>query len=193
MSERLRPRPLKLSPTAALLLPLLLCVAAQAQESRSNTEGRGVARPAVTEGSLAELRSKSRVMLVITRSLIVDTRDPAQALVRQAYDADPRTTRRHRYAFNVIARKLNKYIKKYGGMSAATAVGEAEYLLVFNLLEYKVVLGRAYPYGEMYVVLNQPPDSPAPPRLLWKARKVLWAEDAAGEFIKELKVVRGEK
>ena len=194
MSERLRPRPLKSSPTAALLLPLLLllCVTAHAQEARTPAEGRGVGA-FVTEGSLSELRSKSRVMLVITRSLVVDTREPARALVRQAYNADPRNTRRHRYAFNTIARKLNKYIRKYGGMSAAAEVGDAEYLLVFNLLEYKVVLGRAYPYGEMYVVLNQPPDSPDPPRLLWKARKVLWAEDAVGEFIKELKVVRGEK
>lgn len=133
------------------------------------------------------------MLLLITRSLVVDTRDPGKVLVSEAYKADPRTTRRHRYAFNVIARKLNNYMKKYGGMSAAREIGEAEYILVFNLLEYKVVLGRPYPYGEMYVVLNQPPDSPDPPRVLWKARKVLWAEDAASEFIKELKVVRGEK
>ena len=192
MSERVPPRPSKSSLTAALLLPLLLCVVAHAQEARVPAEGRGVGR-SMTEGSLSELRSKSRVMLVVTRSLVVDTRDPAKALVSQAYNADPRAKRRHRYAFNTIARKLNKYIKKYGGMSAAGEVGDAEYLLVFNLLEYKIILGRAYPYGEMYVVLNQPPDSPTPPRLLWKAHKVLWAEDAVGEFIRELKVVRGEK
>lgn len=192
MSERVHPRPAKSSLPAAVLLPLLLCAVTHAQEARDPAEGRGSARP-VIEGSLSELKSKSRVMLVITRSLLVDTRDPGRALVREAYGADPRVRRRHRYAFNTIARKLNGYMKKYGGMSAAADVDDAEYLLVFNLLEYKVILGRPYPYGEMYVILNQPPDSPHPPRLLWKARKVLWAEDAVGEFIKELKVVRGEK
>lgn len=193
MRERLRPRPLKSSPTAAVLLPLLLCVAAHAQAARVPAEGTGGAPLAVTEGSLSELRSKRRFSLVLTRSLLLDTRDPGRALVRQAYHADPRVKRRHYVAFNSIARKLNKYMKKYGGISAAPEVGKAEFLVVFNLLEYKSMLGRSYPYGEMYVVLNQPPGSPNPPRLLWKARKVLWAEDAAGEFIRELKFVRGEK
>ena len=194
MSERVPPRPSKSSPTAALLLStlLLLCVAARAQEARSPAVGRGGAA-FVTEGSLSELRSKRRFVLVLTRGRVLDTRDPARTLVRQAYNADPRFKRRHYVAFNAIARKLNKYMKKYGGMSAAPRVGDAEFLVVFNLLEYKSMLGRDYPYGEIYVVLNQPPDSPHPPRLLWKARKVLWAEDAAGEFIRELKVVRGEK
>jgi len=192
MSERVHPRPSKSSLTAALLLPLLLFVAAHAQETRVSGEGRGGVSPAV-EGSLSELRSKSRFVLVLTRTLLLDTRDPGRSLVRQAYHADPRVKRRHYFAFNAIARKLNGYIKKYGGMSAAEGVGDAEFLVVFNLLEYKVMLGRPYPYGEMYVVLNQPPGSPDTPRLLWKARKVLWAEDAAGEFLKELKVVRGEK
>jgi hypothetical protein len=197
MSERLQTRRAKPSAHAALPLALMLlvCLAprAQAQEASVSAVGRGDEVPSVVEGSLAELRSRRRVLLLITRSLTVDTRDPGKALVREAYNPDARVNRRHRYAFNVIARKLNNYMKKYGGMSAAVEVGEAEYILVFNLLEYKRVLGRAYPYGEMYVVLNQPPDSPSPPRVLWKARKVLWAEDAVSEFIKELKVVRGQK
>jgi hypothetical protein len=175
------------------LLPPCLASPARAQEARASAAEGHAERRDVAEGSLAELRSRSRVLLLVTRSLVLDTRDPGKVIVSEAYKADPRANRRHRYAFNVIARKLNNYMKKYGGMSAAGAVGEAEYILVFNLLEYKVVLGRPYPYGEMYVVLNQPPDSPNPPRLLWKARKVLWAEDAVGEFLKELKVVRGEK
>jgi hypothetical protein len=184
---------LKAPLTAALLLTLFLCAAPHAQERRAPAEGRGGVPLAVSEGSLSELRSKRRFVLVLTRGHVVDMRDPARALVRQAYNADPRFKRRHYVAFNTIARKLNKYMKKYGGMSAAPRVGDAEFLVVFNLLEYKKMLGYTYPYGEMYVVLNQPPGSPHPPRLLWKARKVLWAEDAVGEFIRELKVVRGEK
>jgi hypothetical protein len=186
MSERPSTRPLK----SILAVVLFLCLMphARAQEGRVNSAGS-----AVTEGSLAELRSKRRVLLLITRSLVLDTRDPGKALVKEAYQADPRTRRRFRFAFNPIAQKLNKYMKKYGGMSAAQEVTDADYILVFNLLEYKRVLGALYPYGEMYVVLNQPPDSPQPPRVLWRASKVLWAEDAASEFIKELKVVRGQK
>ncbi len=175
-----------------MLLSLLVCAGAHAQESRSRAEG-GHGAASVDEGSLAELSSKRRFVLVLTRSLLMDTRDPGKALVREAYNADPRIKRRHRIAFNTIARKLNNYMKKYGGISAAEEIGDAEFLIVFNLVEYKVMLGKPYPFGEMYVVLNQPPDSTRQPRVLWKARKVLWVEDAVGEFIKELKVVRGEK
>ncbi|MCA1633015.1 MAG: hypothetical protein LC802_04645 [Acidobacteria bacterium] len=189
MSERLPARAAKALLSAALLLPLCGAPRAGAQEMR----GRAEAAAAVTEGSLAELKSLRRVMLLVTRSLVVDARDPGKALVREAYGADPQTKRRHRFAFNPIAQKLNDYMKKYGGMSASQEVGDAEYILVFNLLEYKRVLGRYYPYGEMYVVLNQPPDSPQSPRILWRGSKVLWAEDAASEFIRELKAVRGQK
>lgn len=191
MRERL-PSSLAKSLTAAvavLLLPLCLAPHARAQERRTDA----VEGPAVVEGSLAELRTRQRILLVITRSLVLDTRNPGDSLVRQAYRADPQFQRRHGFAFNNIAGRLNRYMRKYGGMSAARGLGDAEYLLVFNLLEYRRSLGRAYPYGELYVVLNQPRGSTNPPRLLWKASKVLWAEDAAKEFIDELKVVRGQK
>lgn len=193
MSERFSaPRPN--SSTVFVLLLLLPWLAPHAHGQAARADGDGhLERRSGIEGSLTELRSKQRVLLLVTRSLVLDARDPGQALVREVYRIDPRAGRRHRYAFNTIARKLNNYIKKYGGMSAAAQFGEAEYILVFNLLEYKVVLGRAYPYGELYVILNQPPDSPEEPRVLWRASKVLWAEDAAEEFIRELKLVRGQK
>lgn len=188
MSERLLPRAAKSLLAAALLLTLCGARPASAQDTRGRAEVT-----VATDGSLAELKSKRRIMLLITRSLSVDARDPGKALIRQAYEADPQAKRRHRFAFNPIAQKLNDYMKKYGGMSASQEVRNAEYILVFNLLEYKRVLGRFYPYGEMYVILNQPPDSSQSPRVLWRASKVLWAEDAAKEFIRELKVVRGQK
>src|SRR5687768_523629 len=100
MRERLRPPPLKAPLTAALLLSLFVCVAPRAQERRAPAEGRGVVPLAVSEGSLSELRSKRRFVLVLTRGRVVDTRDPARALVRQAYNADPRFKRRHYEAFN---------------------------------------------------------------------------------------------
>lgn len=190
MRERLTLRLAK-SLMAAAAVVLLVCLAppARAQERRTDAvEGNGV-----VEGSLAELRTRGRVLLLLTRSLVLDTRTPGESLIKQAYKADPQFQRRHGYAFNTIAAKLNRYMRKYGGMSAARGVGDAEYLLVFNLLEYRRTLGRAYPYGELYVVLNHPPGSKHPPRLLWKASKVLWAEDAAKEFINELKIVRGQK
>ena len=189
MSERLQARAAKALLCVALLLSLCVAPLARAQrEARDRAEDT-----TATEGSLAELRSRRRILLLITRSLVVDARDPGKALVREAYEADPQAKRRHRFAFNPIARKLNDYMKKYGGMSATQEVSDAEYILVFNLLEYKRVLGQYYPYGEMYVVLNQPPGSTQSPRVLWRASKVLWAEDAAREFVRELKAVRGQK
>lgn len=147
----------------------------------------------VVEGSLDELKDKQRVLLVVTRSSVIDSRGLGKSVIADAYKADPRHTRRYRYTFNSIALKLNKYIRKYQSISAVDQIADADYILLFNLLEYRRSLGAAYPYGEMYAILNQPPASEHPPRIVWKAKKVMWAEDAANEFIKSLKAVRGER
>ncbi|MEJ7711336.1 MAG: hypothetical protein WKF84_16105 [Pyrinomonadaceae bacterium] len=44
----------------------------------------------------------------------------------------------------------------------------------------------------MFVILNQPPGSTAPPRIIWKTDRILWAEDATKKLIKDLKQARGE-
>lgn len=149
--------------------------------------------PDVVQGSLGELKDKQRVLLLVTRSSVIDSRGLGKSVIADAYKADPQHTRRYRYTFNSIALKLNKYIRKYHSISAVDQITNADYILLFNLLEYRRSLGAAYPYGEMYAILNQPPDSGDPPRIVWKAKKVMWAEDAAKEFIKSLKAVRGEK
>jgi hypothetical protein len=100
--------------------------------------------------------------------------------------------RTHPYPYRVIARKLNEYIRKGRGMTAAGHASEADYVLFFNVLEYRRSLNGVYPYGELYVVLTRGDDGSQQPRIIWKTRKVMWAEDAAKEFLRELRRVRGE-
>ncbi len=167
---------------------LLSCTEfASAQERAAFTDSD------VVQGSLSELKDKQRVLLLVTRGSVIDSRGIGKSVIADAYKADPRRTRRYLHAFSIIAQKVNKYIRKYHSISAVDRIADADYILFFNLLEYRRSLGAAYPYGEMYVILNQPPDSKHPPRIVWKAKKVMWAEDAAKEFIKSLKEVRGEK
>ncbi len=176
--------------TSLVCVLLLSCQEfTRAQERAAFTDSD----PDVVQGSLSELRDKQRVLLLVTRSSVIDSRSIGKSVIADAYKADSRRTRRYLHAFSTIAQKLNKYIRKYHSISAVDRIADADYILFFNLLEYRRSLGAAYPYGEMYVILNQPPDSGHPPRIVWKAKKVLWAEDAANEFIKSLKAVRGEK
>ena len=147
----------------------------------------------IVQGSLNELKDKQHVLLLVTRGSVIDSRGIGKSVIADAYRADPRHARRYLYTFNTIAKKLNKYIRKHRTMSAVDRIADADYILLFNLLEYRRSLGAAYPYGEMYAILNQPPGSQHPPRIVWKAKKVLWAEDAVEEFIKSLKAVHGEK
>ena len=148
--------------------------------------------PDVVQGSLSELKDKQRVLLLVTRSSVIDSRSIGKSVIADAYKVDPRR-RRYVHTFNSIAKKLNKYIRKYRSISAVDQIRDADYILLFNLLEYRLSLGAFYPYGEMYAILNQPPESQQPPRIVWRAKKVMWAEDAAKEFVNSLRAVRGEK
>jgi hypothetical protein len=42
------------------------------------------------------------------------------------------------------------------------------------------------------VIVKGSPENQKPPRIVWKAKKVLWAGDAISDLIKDLKMVRGE-
>ncbi|HYE12983.1 MAG TPA: hypothetical protein VD968_00925 [Pyrinomonadaceae bacterium] len=155
------------------------------------------------EGTLADIKTKRKVTLVVVRAKTVDSRDTARSAIEEARSveeareaageearagANRRQRRRHAYAYNVVAEKLNNYMKKHGGMSAAMGLDDAEFVVIFNLLEYRRVLNSIYPFGELFVVVNGPR-----PRLVWRSSKATFAEDAAGEFIKELKASRGQK
>jgi hypothetical protein len=81
---------------------------------------------------------------------------------------------------------------KYRSISAAREISSAEFIIIFNLLEYRMPLGRPYAYGEMFVILNDRSGA-GQPRIIWKTRKSpVTVEDAINELIRDLKDARGE-
>jgi hypothetical protein len=140
-------------------------------------------------GSLAELRGKQRVWLIVKRGAVLDARSVDASILSEVYrEGSHRTT--YPRTFNLIARKLNKYIKEYKSVSAAPSLSEADFILFFNVLEIRRPLGTPYAYGELFVILNTKPK----PRILWKTRNSgKFVDDAISDFISELKAVRGEK
>ncbi|HEX8921328.1 MAG TPA: hypothetical protein VF766_07605 [Pyrinomonadaceae bacterium] len=173
-----------------LLLPIvaLLIYPAHNQAQQDSAD----ASSGVVTGSLWELRNSRNILLMVRRSNVVDSRGLAKTILNEVYRTSPETTVRYPRLFNMLARKLNNYMKKYQSISAVKDISDADFIVLFNLLEYRRPLGFYYPYGEMFVILNKTSDG-KPPRIVWKTRKSsVWAEDAIEDFIKELKAVRGE-
>ncbi|MBD0372584.1 MAG: hypothetical protein ICV60_17200 [Pyrinomonadaceae bacterium] len=141
------------------------------------------------KGSLAELRDKQKVWVIVRRGGLLDARDAEASVLSEVYkEGNQRQTFPRTY--NVIARKLNKYMKQHGSITAARDMPEAEFILFFNVLEIRRPLGTPYAYGELFVILNAKPN----PRIIWKTRNTgNFVDDAVGDFISELKAVRGEK
>ena len=71
-------------------------------------------------------------------------------------------------------------------------MSEADYVIFFNVVEFRRILNTPYPYGELFVIVKGSPEMLKPPRVVWRAKKVLFAEDAISDLIKDLKAVRGE-
>lgn len=139
-------------------------------------------------GSLRELRNKHRVWLIVRRSALLDARGAEEAALSEVYKGGnpwqsyPRT-------YNLIAKKLNKYMKQHGSIAAAGSLADAEFIIYFNVLEIRRPLGMPYAYGELFVVLNEA----ANPRILWKTKDSgMFADDAVDAFLTELKAARGE-
>jgi hypothetical protein len=178
---------------AFLLLPvvaLLICPATALNQARQDSAD--APPPAVVTGSLEELRNSRYVLLIVRRSIVVDSRGLAKTILNEAYKTDTETGTRYPYLYNMLARKLNNYMKKYQSISAVRNISDADFIVFFNLLEYRRPLGFAYPYGEMFVILNKTPDG-KPPHIIWKTRKSsMWAENAIEELIKDLRAVRNE-
>lgn len=164
--------------TVAALLVLAATVSAQTQNSEAN--------------SLAEVRDKRRALLMVYRSGVLDASDRERSIIEDVLKADPEPRGRHRWVYSQIAKKLNSYIRKYRSLTPAKELSEADYVIFFNIVEFKQILGATYPYGELFVIMKGSPETKTPPRVIWKARKILWAGDAIGDFIKELKTTRGE-
>ena len=163
------------------VLVLLLCFSAAAQA------------PDVTLGnSLEEVRDKRNVLLVVFKSRVIDVNDRERAIMDDVLKADPQPKGRYRWVYTQLARKLNKYINKYKSLSAASELSEADYVIFFNVVEFRRILNTPYPYGELFVIVKGSPETLKPPRVVWRAKKMLYAEDAIGDLIKDLKAVRGE-
>ncbi len=163
-----------------ILLVFLLCFSAAAQE------------PALETNDLSEVRDKQSALLLVFRSRILDVQDRERAIIEDVLKADPRPKGHYRWVYGQLARKLNKYIQKYNSLIAAEELSEADYVIFFNVVEFRRILDTFYPYGELFVIVKGSPETRKPPRIVWRARKVLIAEDAIGELIKDLKAIRGE-
>lgn len=176
-----------------LLLPLFVVLANQSALGQSRQpSANGDNGGSILTGSLADLRTGRRILLLVRRSAVVDSRGQANTIINEAYRPDPDARLRYPRLFNSLARKLNKYMRKYGNITAVKNIPDTDFIILFNLLEYRRSLGIAYPYGELFVILNDRLNG-KPPRIVWKSRKSsMWAEDAMEDFIKDLKTVRGE-
>lgn len=169
-----------------VLLVLVSCTAASAQ---SNTK----LQTAHAGHSLTEVLDKRRVLLVVFRSRVVDVSSGSErAIIEDVLKADPRPRGKFRRVYNQIAKKLNKYMDKYGSLTAAEGLADAEYVIYFNVVEFRRILDATYPYGELFVIIKGSPEHLKPPRIVWRANKVRFAGDAISDLIKDLKAVRGE-
>jgi hypothetical protein len=146
----------------------------------------------IVTGSLEELRNRRRVLLLVQRSNVIDSRGSAKTVLNEAYKSGRDARLRYPRVYNLIAQKLNKYMQKYQSISAAIDVSDADFIIFFNLLEYRRPLGYPHAYGEMFVILNDK-SSGGQPRIIWKTRKnSVWVEDAIGDLIRDLRAARGE-
>ncbi len=175
-----------------LLLFFVVVLANHSALSQSPQPSVGGDSGSILTGSLADLRNGRRILLLVRRSTVIDSRGQGVTIISEAYRPDPDARLRYPRLFNSLARKLNKYINKYGNITAVKNIPDTDFIILFNLLEYRRSLGRPYPYGELFVILNDRLNG-KPPRIVWKSRKSsMWAEDAIEDFIKDLKTVRGE-
>src|SRR6185369_17583387 len=162
------------------VLVLVLCFSAAAQPNPD------------ASNSLEEVRDMHSVMLVVYKSRVIDAGDRERAIIDDVLKADPQPKGRNRWVYTQLAKKLNKYIHKYNSIKAARELSEADYVIFFNVVEFRRILNTPYPYGELFVIIKGSPETLKPPRVVWRAKKVLYAEDAIGDLIKDLKAVRGE-
>jgi hypothetical protein len=171
---------------AFITLLVFLSVPVLSQERTAGQDANRVA------DSLIELRDKRRALLLVFRSRVLDASDTEHAIIEQVLKADPEPAGRYQWVYGQLAKKLNSYIRKYRSLTAAHVLSDADYVIYFNVMEYRRILNTIYPYGELFVIVKGSPETQKPPRVIWRAKKILWASDAIAELIKELKTLRGE-
>ncbi len=173
-------------PGFVALLVLLHCISVVAQERTA------IVSVAHYRGSLSEVRDKRSALLVVFKSRVVDVSNSERAIIDDVLKTDPEPKGRFGWVYGQLARKLNDYIQKYKSLTAARELTDADYVIFFNVVEYRKILNTTYPYGELFVIVKGSPEIQKPPRVVWRAKKVLSAGDAIGDLIKELKTLRGE-
>lgn len=168
------------------LLSVGSCIAVTAQQD-------DVALKSAHAGNaLNELRDKRRALLVVFRSRVLDVSDRERAIMDDVLKADPQPKGRNLWVYSLLAHKLNNYVRKYKSLTAAAGLADADYIIYFNVVEYRKILNTVYPYGELFVIVKGSPEQSKPPRVVWREGRVLFADDAIGDLIKDLKAIRGE-
>jgi hypothetical protein len=168
-----------------LLLVLVACSSATAQDAAVQNDAPG-------GNSLSEVRDKRNALLVVFKSRVLDVTDRERAIIQDVLKADPEPKGLYRWVYSLLAKKLNGYMRKYKSLTAANDLADADYVIFFNVVEFRRILNTIYPYGELFVIVKGSPENLKPPRVVWKAKKMLFADDAIRDLIKDLKAVRGE-
>jgi hypothetical protein len=166
----------------AILLLLLPCFSTAAQEPQDNG----------FHNSLSEVRDKRRALLLVFRSKVVSVNDRERAIIEDVLKADPQPKGRNRLVYGHLERMLNNYIRKYNSLTAARTLADADYVIFFNVVEFRRILDTVYPYGEMFVIVKGSPETRKPPRVIWQLKKMRFADDAISDLIRDLKLLRGE-
>jgi hypothetical protein len=183
--------PVRVLYSLTAIVVLLGCSASKAFSQNSKTV-TPLARTGV-DSSLIELRDKRTALLVVMRAGIVNASDNEREIIDLVLKTDPTPRGRFQWVYGTLSKKLNRYIRKYGSLTAANDLSEAEFILFFNLLEFRRILDTTYPFGELFVIVKGLPELRIPPRVIWRSRKVVESGDAIAEFIRELKLLRGEE
>ena len=142
--------------------------------------------------SLSEVRDKRNALLVVFKSKVLSVNDRERAIIEDVLKADPQPKGRYRWVYGQLAKRLNSYIRKYDSLTAARTLADADYVIYFNVVEFRRILDAIYPFGELFVIAKGSPEKRKPPRVVWRAKKMRFADDAIGDLIKDLKILRGE-
>lgn len=177
-----------------LLLALLAPCAPHARAQEEGGDDDGLGTP-IVRGEMSELRDKRRVLLIASRSLLVDIRGTLRAVLDEVFDASPRPAPRHQYAYDQIVKKFDRYARDYQALTVVETMEEADFVVVYKAIaEHRSFApDEPFVYGEMFVFLKTDAERPQPV-LLWRTKGDHVAPgDAAGDFIKALKATRGER
>lgn len=184
----------------ALASPPFVCAARAAAQGDAGVAGASGAEDEersddISRESFAEVREMKRVLLVATKSLTADARGPAREVLEEVFERPEGSVRRHEYAYSIIGKRLNRYIRRHRSITAVESLAEADFVIVFKVLNEQpsFIASEPHVYGEMFVILNRAPTRPRPVVVWWTKHNQTTLEDAVDDFLKDLRELRGEK